>query len=262
MIDEPTQELVIQYLLEELDSSRAVEIRTRLDVDQELRQFSDEIRETLASLALSSKAMEPPANLAELILRNERSERKIIKHRFRPMTLFPWALAACLAIACLLLGLERSETKRQIVQLESDLQQTTKNLATAVQKNEETENELAAFQKKSQLSEMRVATLKAKVAAYEHAVAVVVWDRVHDTGLLQVNNLPPPAAGKDYQLWVIDPDKKQPVSAGIITIQPEGLIRANFQPVESVKTVGGFAISIEKTGGSQTPQGQIVFVGS
>jgi anti-sigma-K factor RskA len=262
MIDEPTQELVIQYLLGELGSSQALEIRARLEIEQELRRFADEIRETLASLALSSEALEAPANLPELILQKERPERKIIGHRFRPIAVFPWALAACLAIACLLLGSDRSEKRNQIAKLKSELRQTTKDLAAAIQKNKDAENELAAFQKKSQLSDMRIAMLKAKVAAYEQAVAVVVWDRAHDAGMIQVHNLPPAAAGKDYQLWIIDPDKKEPVSAGIISVPPEGLSHASFQPVEAVKSVGGFAISIEKSGGSDVPQGQIVLVGS
>jgi anti-sigma-K factor RskA len=262
MIDEPTQELVIQYLLGELGPAEALDLRARLDMEREIRKFADEIQETLGSLALSSEALEPPTDLPELILRQERPERKIVEHRFRPILIFPWALAACLAIACLLLSFERTERQKRIAQLKADLVQTNRQLEVASQKNDDAEKALVALERKTHLSDMKIAMLKAQVASYEQAVAFVVWDRTNCTGIIQLDRLPPPGAGKDYQLWVIDSRSAQPISAGILAVQNDGLIHANFRTDEMIKSVGGFAISVEKSGGSNVPQGQIVLMGN
>lgn len=261
MIDDQTQDLVIQYLLGELDSVQMREFRSRLDGDQELGKLAEELQETLAVFSLSTGVLKPRADLPHLILQKERSGRKILKHQFRPMTLFPWALAACLAIACLLLGLERPERQNRIAQLKAELAQTNRQLAIANQKNEDAAKTLAALEQKSHLSDMQIAMLKAQVASYEQAVAFVVWDRTTCTGMIQLDRLPPPGAGKDYQLWVMDSHSSQPISAGVLAVQDEGLIHASFRTAEMIKSVGGFAISLEKSGGSKVPQGQVILMG-
>ena len=103
--------------------------------------------------------------------------------------------------------------------------------------------------------------MKAQVAAYETASAVVVWDKDQKNGVLQLDKLPPPASGKDYQLWVIDPKIPQPVSAGVLAVPNDGLIRTSFHPAAPIESAAAFAISIEKTGGAPKPEGQIILVG-
>jgi anti-sigma-K factor RskA len=76
-----------------------------------------------------------------------------------------------------------------------------------------------------------------------------------------LDKLPPPAPGKDYQLWVIDPKNPQPVSAGILSVPKEGLIRTSFHPAAPVESAAAFAISVEKAGGAPKPEGQIILVG-
>jgi anti-sigma-K factor RskA len=103
--------------------------------------------------------------------------------------------------------------------------------------------------------------LKTQIAAYKGATAVVVWDKDKKDGVLQLDKLPPPAPGKDYQLWVIDPKKTQPVSAGILSVPKEGFIRTSFHPAAPVESAAAFAISVEKAGGAPKPEGQIILVG-
>ena len=129
------------------------------------------------------------------------------------------------------------------------------------QENRRITGELAVLQQKNRLAELKIATLKAQVAAFEAYTVVVVWDPNQERGVIQSDKLPPPAPGKDYQLWVIDPKISQPVSAGVISVPNNGLIRATFQPRQAVKSVSAFAISVEKSGGVPEPEGQIIFVG-
>jgi anti-sigma-K factor RskA len=62
-------------------------------------------------------------------------------------------------------------------------------------------------------------------------------------------------------LWVIDPKNPQPVSAGILSVPNDGLIRTSFHPAAPVESADAFAISVEKTGGAPKPEGQIILVG-
>ena len=117
------------------------------------------------------------------------------------------------------------------------------------------------YRKKSDISEMKIATLSAQVKSYASALAVVVWDAGKQEGLVKLDKLPKLPAGKDYQLWVLDPSYKQPVSAGVVAADASGFARTVFKPAQEIHGADHFAVSIEKAGGSVAPQGQIVLVG-
>jgi anti-sigma-K factor RskA len=110
------------------------------------------------------------------------------------------------------------------------------------------------------VAKMRIATLSSKIDAYAKASAVVVWDPNKQQGVLKLANLPPPEAGKDYQLWVIN-QKKPPVSAGVVPMPTEGATQLEFKPVQGIKAEQ-FAISVEPTGGVSEPTGPIILAGN
>jgi anti-sigma-K factor RskA len=314
MIDEQTQDLVLQYLLGELDASQMESVRTQIQSDPELRNFAIEMEETLGSLAYTAKPIPAPPDIPQRILRAEgRSVQpapKTSRSRIVAVNFLPWALAACLAIACVILGLDRERERKELAALRQTNAQTSdalaqlqkevalfreksadldkqlvalqekdaeaikelaalkqkaaadeKAVAALTQKDADSQKELAALRQKNLLSEIQIATLKAQVAKFQQTNAVVVWDTDQRNGVLQLDKLPPPAPGKDYQLWVIDPSKPIPVSAGVLSVPSLGLIRTSFHPVQPVQSAAAFAISLEKSGGSMKPEGQIIFIG-
>ena len=257
MIDEVKQDLLVQYLLNEVDSSTAEQIRAELEIDAELQDFVRETEDAFASIAHAAPPMTPPVGLSQRILQLERNIPSIATTPPRSNIIWlvlPWALAACLAVAFVLLNLERTRLRKENGQ-------ASQELLALREKNAQVEEELASLQKKNVLAEVKIATLKAQVAAYATATAVVVWDKDQKNGVLQLEKLPPPGPGKDYQLWVIDPKIAQPVSAGILAVPNDGLIRASFHPTTPIESAGAFAISVEKAGGSSKPEGQIILVG-
>jgi anti-sigma-K factor RskA len=257
MIDEPKQDLLVQYLLNEVDSSTAEKVRAELETDAELRDFVRQTEDAFASMAFAAPPMVPPAGLSQRILQLERNISTVSSPAPRSKIIWlavPWAIAACLAIACVVLALERTR-------LQNQTEQVGQELLVLQQKNAQIAEELGALRSKNLLAEVKIATLKAQVAAYETATAVVVWDKDQKNGVLQLDKLPPPASGKDYQLWVIDPKISQPVSAGVLAVPNNGLIRTSFHPAAPIESAAAFAISIEKTGGAQKPEGQIILVG-
>lgn len=80
------------------------------------------------------------------------------------------------------------------------------------------------------------------------AVAKIFW--VRNTGDVYVDptHLPPPAAGRQYQLWAIVDGK--PVDAGMISTK-KGVY--TIQKMKSFGRAEAFAITLEKEGGSPTP---------
>jgi anti-sigma-K factor RskA len=257
MIHEPKQDLLVQYLLNEVDAATAEQIRAELETDAELRDFVRETEDAFASIAHAAPPMLPPVGLPERILQLERNVSNIPSTPPRSKIVWlvlPWAIAACLAVGCIVLGLERTRLEKETIQ-------SAQELLALQQKVARVEESLATLQKKNLLAEVTIATLKAQVATYETASAVVVWDKDQKNGVLQLDKLPPPAAGKDYQLWVIDPKIAQPVSAGILAVPNNGLIRASFHPVSPIESAAAFAISVEKAGGAAKPEGQIILVG-
>jgi anti-sigma-K factor RskA len=230
MIDEAKQGIAIDYVLGELSSTEAAAFEEELATNQELRDFTRELADGFASLALTAEAVRPPPDLFSRILAkvNPAKRSKLILVSF-----LPWALAACLAIGLLLLGLEDFRTKAKVAELS----------------------------RRDILAHLQIASLQAQVSAYAKASAIVVWNAQRQNGLVRLEELPASEPGHDYQLWIIDPSQKTPVSAGIVPVETGNAATVEFRPVHPVTTAAKFAVSIEKAGGSSVPEGQIILVG-
>ncbi len=101
---------------------------------------------------------------------------------------------------------------------------------------------------------VKMASMKGMDAAPQ-SYATVYWDTAsHDVYLL-TNNLPIPASDKQYQLWAIFDGK--PVDLGVFDMKKEKLLiqAKNAQGAEA------FAITLEKKGGSPTPEGTMYVMG-
>jgi anti-sigma-K factor RskA len=87
------------------------------------------------------------------------------------------------------------------------------------------------------------------------ALAKIFW--MKNTGEVYVDptHLPQAPAGKQYQLWAIVNDK--PVSAGVISTN-KGVY--HIQKMKSFGKAEAFAITLEKTGGSPTPNMKEMYV--
>jgi anti-sigma-K factor RskA len=230
MIDEAKQGIAIDYILGELSSAEAAAFEKEVATNQELRDFIRELANGYASLALTTAAVRPRPDLFSRIMGKTNSPKR---SKLVLVSFVPWALAACLAIGLLVLSLKHSRT----------------------------EAELAELSRRDVLAHLQIASLQAQVNAYAKASAIVVWNAQRQTGLVRLEELPASEPGHDYQLWIIDPSEKAPVSAGVVPVGNGNAAIVEFRPVHPVTTAAKFAVSIEKAGGSSVPQGQIILVG-
>lgn len=87
-----------------------------------------------------------------------------------------------------------------------------------------------------------------------NSFATVFYNKTGGTILVDVSNLPSPAAGKQYQLWGIKDGK--PVDMGVFDISASGeVISKDF-----IAGVQAFAVTLEPTGGVASPTMEQMYV--
>jgi len=212
-----------------------------------------------------------------------------------------WGLAAALAAASVWLWNERGKLERELAnasemvakvlpaadtskgQVQS-LEQTVQSMRDDFEKKQaslkgeietlrkrETEDQakiaklVAAAEEMKKLNaeaKLQISLAQSEIWEYRRTEMTVVWDARSGQGVLLLDKMPKAESGKDYQLWIIDPQKPDdPVSAGVVTVDAKSIAKIIFQPVSPVSSAAKFAISVENKGGVEKRTGPIVLVG-
>lgn len=230
------EEMAALHALGLLDAETTRRLLDAAGRDPAIQRLVDALEETAAHLACDAPAVTPPSGLRRVIMRAlPPAPGRVVA--FSPW--FPYALAACLAALAIVQGVAILDLRTGKAELQSQL--LTAN------------DEAARLRASNAQMSLRLTALEAKDPAYAGAKVLVAWDAIQHHGTLATANLPPAPAGHDYQLWVLDPNAPQPLSAGVIMTS-----RAFDAPSVSVKNPG-FAISLEPAGGSPAPTGPILF---
>lgn len=153
-----------------------------------------------------------------------------------------------------------SQLKQQLDKAENANKKLEQELAQRARANQELKVELARVTQAHDVAKMQIATLQSTVKEFKQGVAVVVWNSEKQEGILKLEKMPPLDASKDYQLWVVDPTKKAPVNAGVVTIDPQGFAKVAFKPTLDIQQADKFALSVEKKGGVPQNEGPIVLL--
>jgi len=236
MISEEQQDQAALYALRLLDVDEHAAFESELRANTELRDLVRELREAAADLALTTPSLLPPASLKQRIMR-EITTKQVVPMPPQQRASFgwmPWAIAAGLAVFCGLLAVDRIRLERQLADTRAvdPLMQTT------------------------------FVTLAPSAPAPADAKATVAWEPGRQSGVIRISNLPAPQPGKDYQLWAIDAEHKDPISAGIVRVDKNGVAQIRFKPVEKAEHVKAFAISLEREGGVPKKEGPILLAGT
>lgn len=232
-MNEELEEQASLYAFDLLDHEERSEFEARLSSDPEVRAYVDGLREAAAKYAHAAPLRQPPAHMESQILAAIRAEKHVSPRASAPLSWLPWALAACLAIACVILATDRAQTKKQVARLE----------------------------KRSAFAQLQIATLASQLESAPEASAAIVWDVEKQEGVLKVSKVPANAANRDYQLWIVDPEYKQPVDAGTFHMSDAGTMKIPFKPKARVTSANGFAVSLERKGGVAKAEGPMVLVG-
>ena len=85
-------------------------------------------------------------------------------------------------------------------------------------------------------------------------LATIFWNQQTREVFINVNSLPVPPAGKQYQLWALADGK--PLDAGVFEMSST----SGLQKMKSIETAQAFAITLEQKGGSATPTLEAMYV--
>jgi anti-sigma-K factor RskA len=237
MISEELQDQAALYVLGRLDASEAAVFEESLSANAELQDLVRQLRDSVGAIAYAAPSVSPPAELRARIL-DQVSAAKMtalpIQKRSARISWVPWAIAAALTLFCGILVNDRARLQR----------------------------DLTAARSADPLSGATVVPLATTPAATAPSKGTVVWRQNRQSGVIKLSNMPAPDPGKDYQLWVVDAEHKDPISAGIVRVNADGVAELRFKPVDAANHVKAFAISVEREGGVPKKEGPIVMVGS
>ncbi|MBC8048437.1 MAG: anti-sigma factor [Fimbriimonadaceae bacterium] len=84
------------------------------------------------------------------------------------------------------------------------------------------------------------------------AIATIYWNKQSGDVHLNVNNLPVPPQGKQYQLWAIKDGER--IDAGVFDMD------GSIQIMKNIPAADAFAVTLEPVGGSKVPTIELIYV--
>lgn len=173
----------------------------------------------------------------------------------RPINPWKWAAAACVLLAAGSLYWAVS-TNRRLEHLEQTV--TAQNPGDSLrQQLQATRGELAELKHEAEMlrnPNLKMTSLQSVPTAPTRSHVAVFWDSTSKDVYLMIQNLPAPAADKQYQLWALI-DKK-PVDLGVFELRQDKLM----VKMKNVQNAQAFAITLEPKGGSPSPTLQNMYV--
>ena len=150
---------------------------------------------------------------------------------------------------------EMADTQRQMM--------VYRNQAEQLQKEKKVlEDALIATAASDRLASARIVVLRPTADGPPGVVGASIWSPQDQRGLLVLEGIPPPLPSQVYQLWLIDPAIRTPVSGGVLQVGRGGSVRLQFAAPVRVETAERFAISVEPVGGVAAPAGKIIMTGN
>jgi len=284
MIDERKEEAASLYAFGLLEGPERTAFEAEMARDPELRKLVDELQQASSGLALSAPQVAPSAKLRERVmnsigaspasatLSSAPAAKAPAPARKAEVIAFPttlwlgWAAAACFAILAGYVSIRyigmRSEVAIQrenarLVEIQLHSLEQTLEAERIV-----TSKQIADLRKAGDLAQLKIARLASLNKNSPEAVAIAVWNPLKQEGVLTVENLPLIQQDQDYQLWVVDPQYKNPVNGGVFTVDQRGAAHINFRPDQPVTAATQFAISRERKGGVPKAEGPMVAAGA
>jgi len=235
-------------------------VATCPECTEEVRGFAA----VASGLAASVPQVDPPAALRDRVLRAAvagppRAIAGEAPSSRRGVFAFLSAAAALVALA---LGLYAQSLQQRIRVLEEELRLASARTAD-VQRQlvqykvaSDRASEIRAILAAPDLRRIDLAGQKAAPGASGRAF----WSPTHGL-VVAFDSLPPTAADRVYQLWVIPPGSTVPISAGLLDLQPDGRAIALGAPGSAAR-VGTVAVTLEPAGGVPAPTGDMIVVGT
>ncbi|HUN81791.1 MAG TPA: anti-sigma factor [Phycisphaerae bacterium] len=115
-----------------------------------------------------------------------------------------------------------------------------------------------------QATDLVQAPWKAKIDDFRGVSGKVVWSDSEQAGYMILSGLPANTGQRQYQLWIVDPQRDaRPVDGGVFDVPPDGgTITIPMRARLPVRHPTVFAITLEKEGGVVVSDGPLLVVAS
>jgi anti-sigma-K factor RskA len=249
---ESIDDMLVAYALGALEQSELREVAEMLRERPDLRQRLAELQTVAGYLPYGLPAAEPAPDLrARVIARATGAEQPRPAPRpqragrlgWRGLSALLGGLAAVLLVAAIVLAGQVSGQQQQLAQQQEQLAQQQQTL----------DRQAAQLGEQQQLVSM-LSTPGAQFATLNDPTGGAVLVRTPNDGAAIAAQLPPLAADRTYQLWLIAGEDQPPTSAGLLSVSAEGegvLLLPPSQP--TLREAAVFAITVEPSGGSLAP---------
>lgn len=265
------------YAMGSLPAEEMAAVAATLHRNPQARQELARIQDDLALLALSVDQQPAPAGSFERLQARMREPGRTVAKDFAtpaarstPMEMIetlpevtpvssprrskwalitPWTIAACLAIACSILGYKVS-SMNDALDGESAL---VSNLAAKASHAQQVLEVLNA----PDAQRVTLTATKTPPAPTAH----IVYLAERGALVMEASHMSPAPPGKACELWVMPADGTAPLPAGTFWPNSEGYASLVLPKLPSGVAAKGFGITIEKSSGSKTPTMPILLSG-
>jgi Anti-sigma-K factor rskA, C-terminal len=275
---ERRDELASLYALGAIDGASYTALREELAATPAFRAELRAMLQVAVGLAQSAPLVEPPAALRGRVLTSVTGKQfgpvavpsrpgvapVATKREAAPRAAGAWA-GWLVAAASLIIAIGAGAYS---VQLRDRIDQTERRAAIAERELVEVRRVLGEAETQTRTLRLQAAVLIAPDMAKvdlagqpvaPSAAARAFWSRTRGM-VFTANALPQLPAGKVYQLWVV-PGQAAPISAGLLTPDPQGSVAATFNTPPDIPTPVAIAVTIEPAGGVPQPTGEKYLVG-
>jgi anti-sigma-K factor RskA len=260
--------IVESYVLGLASAEEQLEFERLCTAHPEIKAAKEAFESSLEQHALDS-AVAPPSNLkqkiwSDLNLQPEGriSNLKIVNDKAEPLTpVRSMSFARMLTAASIILLIgsamlniyyynQYKSSTAKLNELIAANEGFAKNNNVLQAKLQQYEN---SFELMKDPSKAIVVAMKGQAIA-PSSETTVYWEKQTKDVYLLINNLPQPAANKQYQLWAIVDGK--PVDAGVFDMNTSNAL----VKMRNIPNAQAFAITLEKAGGSTAPNLQALYV--
>ena len=159
-MNEQLEEQASLYVLGALEPAETQAFEAQLAANEELRRHVDRLAETAAQLAHAAPARPLPPHLEARILEEIHASKATVPFT-KPArsNWIPWAIAAALAIACVITFADRQRVAGELTAARSENMQAQTQLAATAAEKARVEQEIAALREREADARAQMATL-------------------------------------------------------------------------------------------------------
>lgn len=287
-MNQQIEELFPFYALGTLTDEERAQIENYIAHNPEARSRLEEMQQAVAALPLDATPVTPSTQVKTRLMAQVKASKETVAaktavstpapsfwqqlqtafERLRLHPAMPVFAAACLVVAlaagwwAIRLNRQLTAQEQQTASLQTQITTLEGQLTTLQQTNAALEEQIG--QREDTLAAIFAPGAHTVTAAgldpQPQAVGKLVVNTEGNSAVFLASNLSPLPSDKVYQLWLIQGD--QPVGMGTFQVDEHGYGKLVVMAETAVSSFTAVGVSIEPTGGSSQPTGDIVLLGT